>query len=51
MRAFTAKPFGVNLLLHFPAEDQVAICLEERAPVQFPKNRLNGIRIVGETKL
>ena len=30
VRALTAKPFGVNLLLHFPAEDQVAICLEER---------------------
>lgn len=31
--ALTAKPFGVNLLLHFPVEDQVAICLEERVPV------------------
>jgi nitronate monooxygenase len=33
VRALTAKPFGVNLLLHFPVEDQVAICLEERVPV------------------
>ena len=30
VRALTAKPFGVNLLLHFPVEDHVAICLEER---------------------
>src|SRR5262252_4031112 len=33
VRALTAKPFGVNLLLHFAVEDQVAICLEERVPV------------------
>ena len=33
VRAVTARPFGVNLLLHFPVEDQVAICLEERVPV------------------
>src|SRR5215831_3847835 len=33
VRTLTAKPFGVNLLLHFPVEDQVAICLEERVPV------------------
>ena len=25
VRALTAKPFAVNLLLHFPVEDQVAI--------------------------
>jgi hypothetical protein len=31
--ALTARPFGVNLLLHFPVEDQVAICLEERVPI------------------
>src|SRR5262245_17248207 len=30
VRALTAKPFGVNLLLHFPVEDQVAVCLDER---------------------
>src|SRR5215468_8433804 len=33
IRALTARPFGVNLLLHFPVEDQVAVCLEERVPV------------------
>jgi NAD(P)H-dependent flavin oxidoreductase YrpB (nitropropane dioxygenase family) len=33
VRELTAKPFGVNLLLHFPVEDQVAICLEEQVPV------------------
>jgi nitronate monooxygenase len=33
VRALTARPFGVNLLLHFPVADQVAICLEERVPV------------------
>ena len=32
VRALTAKPFGVNLLLHFPVEDQVAVCLDERCP-------------------
>jgi enoyl-[acyl-carrier protein] reductase II len=34
VRALTAKPFGVNLLLHFPVEDQVAIRREERVPVR-----------------
>ena len=29
-RDLTNKPFGVNLLLHFPVADQVAVCLEER---------------------
>jgi hypothetical protein len=33
VRALTNKPFGVNLLLHFPIDDQVAVCLEERVPV------------------
>src|SRR5262244_1690464 len=33
VRALTAKPFGVNLLLHFPVEAQVAVCLDERVPV------------------
>jgi NAD(P)H-dependent flavin oxidoreductase YrpB (nitropropane dioxygenase family) len=33
VRALTDKPFGVNLLLHFPVENQVAMCLEERVPV------------------
>ncbi len=34
VRAMTDKPFGVNLLLHFPIEDQVAVCLEEQVPVR-----------------
>jgi NAD(P)H-dependent flavin oxidoreductase YrpB (nitropropane dioxygenase family) len=33
VRALTDKPFGVNLLLHFPIEEQVAVCLEEHVPV------------------
>ena len=33
IRSLTDKPFGVNLLLHFPIEDQVAVCLDERVPV------------------
>jgi NAD(P)H-dependent flavin oxidoreductase YrpB (nitropropane dioxygenase family) len=33
VRALTDKPFGVNLILHFPVEDQVVVCLEERVPV------------------
>jgi NAD(P)H-dependent flavin oxidoreductase YrpB (nitropropane dioxygenase family) len=33
VRELTDKPFGVNLVLHFPVEDQVAICLEERVPI------------------
>jgi NAD(P)H-dependent flavin oxidoreductase YrpB (nitropropane dioxygenase family) len=33
IRALTDKPFGVNLILHFPVEEHVAVCLEERVPV------------------
>ena len=33
VRALTRKPFGVNLILYFPVEEQVAVCLEERVPV------------------
>ncbi|HVO23490.1 MAG TPA: nitronate monooxygenase [Candidatus Margulisiibacteriota bacterium] len=33
LRALTDKPFGVNLLLHFPVEEHAAVCLEERVPV------------------
>jgi len=33
VRALTDKPFGVNLLLNFPIDDQVAVCLEERVSV------------------
>jgi NAD(P)H-dependent flavin oxidoreductase YrpB (nitropropane dioxygenase family) len=33
VRELTDKPFGVNLILHFPVEDHVAVCLEERVPI------------------
>jgi nitronate monooxygenase/enoyl-[acyl-carrier protein] reductase II len=33
VRALTDKPFGVSVLLHFPAEDHAAVCLQERVPV------------------
>jgi len=33
LRRLTRKPFGVNLILFFPIEDHVAVCLEERVPV------------------
>jgi nitronate monooxygenase len=33
LRDLTDKPFGVNFILHFPVEAQVAVCLEERVPV------------------
>jgi NAD(P)H-dependent flavin oxidoreductase YrpB (nitropropane dioxygenase family) len=33
MRDLTDKPFGVNFILHFPHEENVAVCLEERVPV------------------
>jgi NAD(P)H-dependent flavin oxidoreductase YrpB (nitropropane dioxygenase family) len=33
VRALTDRPFGANLILHFPVEDHVAVCLEERVPV------------------
>jgi NAD(P)H-dependent flavin oxidoreductase YrpB (nitropropane dioxygenase family) len=33
VRALTDRPFGVNLILHFPVEGHVAVCLEERVPV------------------
>lgn len=33
VRELTDKPFGVNLILHFPVADHVAVCLEERVPV------------------
>ncbi|HTO69984.1 MAG TPA: nitronate monooxygenase [Myxococcota bacterium] len=32
VRSLTSKPFGVNLLLHFPCEEHFAVCLEERVP-------------------
>jgi NAD(P)H-dependent flavin oxidoreductase YrpB (nitropropane dioxygenase family) len=33
LRDLTDRPFGVNFVLHFPHEEQVAVCLEERVPV------------------
>ena len=33
VRELTDKPFGVNLILHFPVEKHVVICLEERVPI------------------
>src|ERR1700743_3602896 len=33
VRALTDRPFGVNLLLHFPVEEHVTICLDEQVPV------------------
>ena len=33
VRELTDKPFGVNLVLHFPVEGHVAVCLEERVPI------------------
>ena len=33
LRALTDRPFGVNLLLQFPVEEHVNVCVEERVPV------------------
>ena len=33
LRALTKKPFGVNLLLQFPVEEHVDVCVDERVPV------------------
>jgi nitronate monooxygenase len=33
LRQLSDKPFGVNLILEFPVDDHVAVCLEERIPV------------------
>jgi len=33
LRTLTKKPFGVNLLLQFPIEEHVNVCVEERVPV------------------
>src|SRR5438874_11963106 len=32
-RALTSRPFGVNLVLDFPQEERLAVCLEERVPI------------------
>src|SRR5438093_477144 len=33
LKRLTDRPFGVNLILYYPVEDHVAVCLEERVPV------------------
>src|SRR5215208_6136890 len=33
LRGLTTNPFGVNLLLEFPIEDHVKVCIEEQVPV------------------
>ena len=33
VRSLTDRAFGVNLILQFPIEDQLTICVEERVPV------------------
>jgi enoyl-[acyl-carrier protein] reductase II len=33
MRELTDKPFGVNVILHFPVEEHIEVCIEERVPV------------------
>lgn len=33
IRSLTARPFGVNMILHFPVDDQVKVCIEEKVPV------------------
>ena len=32
-RTLTSRPFGVNLVLEFPQEERLAVCLDERVPV------------------
>ncbi len=33
VRALTSKPFSINLLMSFPYEEELEVCLEERVPV------------------
>jgi len=33
MHTLTSRPFGVNLVLDFPQEERLAVCLEERVPI------------------
>lgn len=33
VRDLTDRPFGVNIILHFPADEAVGVCLDERVPV------------------
>ncbi|WP_353357711.1 nitronate monooxygenase [Mycobacterium sp.] len=32
VRELTDRPFGVNLLLNFPVDDLLAVCIEEQIP-------------------
>lgn len=32
-RALTSRPFGVNLVIEFPQEERLEVCLEERIPI------------------
>src|SRR5207245_5916180 len=33
LKRLTDRPFGVNLILYYPVEDHVGVCLEESVPV------------------
>ncbi len=33
IRSLTTRPFGVNMILHFPVDDHVKVCIEEKVPV------------------
>src|SRR5919202_546675 len=33
MRRLTSRPFGINLVLDFPVDDTLTVCLEEQVPV------------------
>ena len=33
IHTLTSRPFGVNLVLDFPQEERLAVCLEERVPI------------------
>jgi NAD(P)H-dependent flavin oxidoreductase YrpB (nitropropane dioxygenase family) len=33
LRDLTDKPFGVNLLLHYPVKEHIKVCIEERIPI------------------
>src|SRR6516164_5433095 len=32
LRTLTAKPFGVNFVMHFPHRDGIQVCIDERVP-------------------
>ncbi|MCI0453400.1 MAG: nitronate monooxygenase [Candidatus Dadabacteria bacterium] len=33
LRSLTDRPFGVNLILHYPVEEHVTVCIEEKVPI------------------